>query len=507
MDDIEIINNIKQNDDFKITNDMIPQLEAIIQNKLDIDMRKKYKPLLRKYIKTIILTTPNILDEENIQEEFDNIMFGDIELSKEQSNAYRAVMNGESIMITGNAGVGKSMTLRAIIEYIKANYNSAEYGVTSTTGCSALLIKGSTLHSFLKIGLAKESAKQLFNKLSGFNKLRLNKLRILIIDELSMMDKRLFEKISEYLKYAKRLNKPFGGIQLIFSFDMAQLPPVDDSGYCFESPIWNELNLKCFNFTKSFRQADMHFVNILNKLRFGHCTEDIYLELRELIYTEYDDPNIEPMKLFPTNRMVESVNNRKLEILSVTNKLYKFPIIHICGNNKLIETEAKRANISNDLTLCIGCQIMVSYNIYPNEGVVNGTMGVIKEIKNISSTDADLFNIIIYVYSTKVEHVIPYIPFEYQDFDRNNMLRTKILFKYLPLRVAYATSIHRSQGQTIDYAEMDLGKSVFAYGQFYTAISRVKKMNNIKLLDLDADTCRCDPKVIKFYKDLGVNTD
>jgi ATP-dependent DNA helicase PIF1 len=522
-----LIMQIKQNDDFKITNEMIAQLEEIILNKLKLDMRKKYKPLLRKYIKTIEIDhkiyDANGSDEieskfeeaqlqgfEGTLTEFkehhddnENILFEDLELSKEQSDAYRAVADGKSIMITGSAGVGKSLTLRAIIDFIQRNYKSSEFGVTSTTGCSALLIKGSTLHSFLKVGLAKESAKHLFNKLSDFSRKRLKQLRILIIDELSMMDRDLFEKISEYLKYVKGLNKPFGGIQLILSFDMAQLPPVNKSGYCFESEIWNELKLRCFNFTKSFRQEDTHFVDILNKLRFGHCTEEIFMELKELLFTEYDDETIEPMKLFSTNRMVESVNNKKLEILSKTSKLHKFPIIPISNNKKLIETESKRANISDDLTLCIGAQIMVSYNIYPKDSVVNGTMGVIKEINKIDNS----YNVVIYVYSTKNEHVIPYIPFEYQEFDRSNNLKTKIIFNYLPLRVAYATSIHRSQGQTIDYAEMDLGSSVFAYGQGYTAISRCKKMENIKLLDIDADSFKCDPKVIKFYKDLGVDTD
>lgn len=525
MDETELINSIQRNDDFKINNDMIPQLEDIILRRLNLDMRKKYKPLLRKYIKSIELKSNINMDAyevndyyeeeketgfcktfEECKEEYineNNIKFEDIELSEEQSNAYRAMMAGKSIAITGSAGVGKSLSIRAIVSYIQATYKSSEYGITSTTGCSALLIKGCTLHSFLKIGLAKESAKQLYNKLSDFNKSRLKKLRILIIDELSMLDKNLFEKISEYLKYVKGLDKPFGGIQLIFSFDMAQLPPVNDSGYCFESKVWDQLNLRCFNLTKSFRQADEHFVSILNKLRFGNCTEDIYNELKELMFTEYDDETIEPMKLFATNRMVDSVNNKKLDTLSKTNKLFKFPIVPVCNNNRLIQQEAKRANISDDLSLCVGTQIMVSYNIYPKDEVVNGTMGVIKEINRVGDT----YDVMIYVYSTKNIHLIPYIPFEFQDFDRNNNLKTKILFKYLPLRVAYASSIHKIQGQTIDYAEMDLGKSIFAYGQFYTSISRVKKMGNIKLLDLDADSCRCDPKVIQFYKKLGVDTD
>ena len=212
--------------------------------------------------KNISDNVSEIIENNFIQTEI-NFILDDIiyeieetkDLNEEQLLCYNYAKNGKNLLITGPGGVGKSTVLKSIIKYLKRK--NKNIGITSSTGISATLINGTTLHSFLKIGLATKSAQELYDKII-FNKPiynKLKKLEVLIIDEISMIDNVLFNKIAAYLSLIKGIKKPFGKIQLILCGDFYQLPPVENT-YCFNSNIWNRLNLQKIELKKQMRQID-----------------------------------------------------------------------------------------------------------------------------------------------------------------------------------------------------------------------------------------------------------
>jgi DNA replication protein DnaC len=183
----------------------------------------------------------NVINKE-IKSILDNIISNiedTNELNKEQLYAYNSVKNGNNIFISGSSGAGKSYCLKQIIKYLIKN--KKKIGITSSTGSSASLIDGVTLHSFLKIGLATKSAEELYENVKIKYPSILNKIKnldVLIIDEISMIDNILFSKIAKYISLIKGINKPFGNLQLILCGDFHQLPPINNL-YCFESKVWN----------------------------------------------------------------------------------------------------------------------------------------------------------------------------------------------------------------------------------------------------------------------------
>lgn len=417
-----------------------------------------------------------------------------VNLSPEQRQAFFHIKQGESIFLTGSAGTGKSFCIDHIIGWISETKSRSRVGLTSTTGCSALLIGGVTIHSFLGIGLAVGSAEILardtmIKKKKIYN--LLNKLELLIIDEISMMSLDLFDKISKYLSIIRKDDSPFGGLQLLLTGDFCQLSPVKSDMYCFESVLWNELNLKTVELNKSFRQSDEKFIKILKELRFGDCSNETYNTLKLYKNRTYED-DIIPMKLFSTNRAVDKCNDEELLKLIKINKqklVYKIKYPSITAA-KLADI-TKKNNINPSLTLCVGCQVMVTYNVSLADGIVNGTIGRISYMNNDSVT--------IYVFKTKKEFIIEYIPYVESTIHGDNII-SNVLFYYLPLKLSYASTIHKVQGQTIDYLEVDLGSSIFTCGQAYTAISRIKKIEDINITRLSRASFMCDPKVLDFYK-------
>jgi ATP-dependent DNA helicase PIF1 len=382
-------------------------------------------------------------------------------LNEEQIYAVSSVMEGHNILLTGSAGTGKSYTIKYIIEYL--NNANKNFAITASTGTAAVMIGGQTLHSFLGLGLGTGSIKEILGNILKNKKKHENilKLDALIIDEISMIDKELFEKISELLSIIKSSEACFGNIQLILVGDFCQLAPVKGR-YCFLSDIWNKINIRIVLLEKLIRQDDDElFQKILKIVRKGKCTDNIIKVLDKLRDTEFDN-GIIPTKLYPINVNVDKINN-----------------IESCDKEKEGEKFA--------IELTLNAQVIIIRNISVEESLVNGTRGVIKHL------GAD------YVIINDINgniHTIKY----FTDTFNNKVSSKSSYIIHMPIRICYALSIHKSQGMTIDALELDLGPNIFTCGQSYTALSRAKKLSSIKIIDVDKNSFRTNTDVKNFYK-------
>jgi ATP-dependent DNA helicase PIF1 len=405
-------------------------------------------------------------------------------LSNKQKNVIQSILNGDTIFLTGSPGTGKSFVLQVIMPKLFHK----NVGITATTGCAAINVGGTTIHSFFKLkpdtNVSKHIAKLTSTKCDTYKKIR--DLDILIIDEVSMLDSILCNTISNILKACKNTDKVFGGIQMIFVGDFFQLPPVTNN-FCFLSSSWIELNPKIIELTELIRQTDDKlFQLILAKLRFGKLTKQIYdilIKNKEITFTD-----IKPTKLYPNNVDVDKINQKEIKKLLVNEPKSS---IFIAYFTKDVNDNLKQKLNEYTIFLCVGSQVMITRNINIENELVNGTRGVVVNI-NKSSCFVKTLNGLI--------HEINYYPQEY----KNNYVKN-LTIMFMPIKLAYALTIHKSQGSTIDYLEIDLGSKIFEYGQGYTALSRGKKLENIKIINLHCDSFKVHPNVIKWYQENSIS--
>jgi ATP-dependent DNA helicase PIF1 len=400
-------------------------------------------------------------------------------LNEEQNHALKCVMDGHSILLTGSAGTGKSYTIKYVIEYL--NNANKKYAITASTGTAAVIIGGQTLHSFLGLGLGTGSVKEILNNILKNKKKyeSILNLDVLIIDEISMIDKELFEKISIILSIIKSNDIYFGNIQLILVGDFCQLAPVKGK-YCFLADIWNKMNIKIVLLEKLIRHnEDLLFQQMLKIVRKGKCTDNIIKVLNKLKDTEFDN-GIIPTKLYPINVNVDKINNIEIEKLKAEGNISKtYTAITSCDKEK----ECEKFTIE----LTLNAQIIIIRNINVEESLVNGTRGIIKHL------GAD------FVVINDVNGNIHNIKY-FTDTYNNSVSSKNSYIIHMPIRICYALSIHKSQGMTIDALELDLGSNIFTCGQSYTALSRAKKLSSIKIIDIDKNSFRTNIDVKNFYK-------
>ena len=411
----------------------------------------------------------------------------EISLNDEQESALNNFKAGKNIFLTGPAGTGKSVTLSKIREY--CNLAKIELGITATTGTAAFLINGKTVHSYLGIGLATESAEEIWkyvrHKLAHIPK-KLREIKALIIDEISMLDANLLDKISDYLKFVCKKEKPFGGIQIVLTGDFCQLAPVSGD-YAFKSNVWSELNLKIIYLTKLLRQdGDLKFQKILSDARYGYCSAENYNLLSSLSTTEFGE--IKPTILYPRNFDVDKINKSESEKLmksGAKNESYKVEYPNAKYKDKT-ERWAKSLDIPEIISFCVGDQVVVTANINQDAGIVNGTRGIVIDVNPI------------YVTIRKINDV----KIEIRYHESINVEDPSLRLKFMPLKLAYALSIHKSQGMTLDAVEVDIGPKIFAAGQAYTALSRAQNLESVKVKSIAQKSFIIDPEVLKFYKNI-----
>jgi len=425
---------------------------------------------------------------------FDKIkMSTDILLTKEQQEIYKYIRNGHNILITGPGGTGKTTLIKYIVK-TSNDLNNTFIGVTATTGTAAVLINGRTLHSYLSIGLGKESQEELLKKVKRDNWLRMT---MLIIDEISMLSATLFNKLNYLGKNIRNSDKPFGGIQLVLCGDFLQLPVIDGE-FCFLSASWKEeCNIKIFELTKILRQPDEMFQKCLNSARFGELTEE---ELTYIIngYVKSED-GIKPTKILCCNDDVSIINNYELmktnsEIveyemdISYNRSVYN-PDIH----KNLFKNIGILCNASPTLELAVGAQVLHLVNI-PDTNIVNGSRGVVIAFQDDNP---------VVRFKNGEVLTISYHGYEVTEYTASKKRLIATIYQ-IPLKLAYAITVHKSQGMTIDSAIIDL-RRVFEYGQAYVALSRVKDVKHLQLLNATVGSFKANPKALAFYANVSEN--
>lgn len=439
-----------------------------------------------------------------------------MELSKEQQFAFDKYIQGHNIFITGPGGSGKSELIKKIYNHscsVMKNIN-----VTALTGCAAILLncKAKTLHSWAGIGLGSGTIDQLIKKINSnkFTKSVWRNTDILIVDEVSMLSLKLFDTLNAIGKIVRQNNKPFGGIQVIFSGDFFQLPPVGDKNdpdtqrFCFESDDWETVfskNLQ-IQLKKIFRQSDEIYSSILNQIREGKMKKKSDDLLRQYVGRKYSEELVvEPTKLFPTRIKVENINNNKMSLLTGPHKEYKIkyikPDISSSTRNNFTEKDiqmeldflASNLICEKEIKIKIGAQVMSIVNISTDNEVIicNGSQGIITEFCELTGAPRVKFNNGKEMVMSSHIWASEKIP--------------GVGVSQIPLILAWALTIHKSQGATLDTAEIDVGSGIFECGQTYVALSRVKSLHGLYLTSYDVQKIRVNKKVKEFYQKLTLS--
>jgi ATP-dependent DNA helicase PIF1 len=431
-------------------------------------------------------------------------------LNTDQTAAFHAVQSGQSIFLTGPAGSGKSFLIRHIQEW--AEINGKPITVTALTGCASILLgtKAKTLHSWAGIGLGRESADQLVSFILKHPKAksRWKKTQILVIDEISMMPPELFEKLDIIGKRIRASSKPWGGIQLILCGDFFQLPPVVKgiSGetmigrFAFESAAWKALNPKPVLLNTIERQTDAGFQRLLNECRIGAPSPETITLLKSRQNLNWKDQLIRPTLLFSRNADVDTINEKNIAALKKPVRIFEAktviaavpddPTLEI-PTGELLDRYVQRldndANYCPRLELCEGCQVMLLVNKDLEAGLANGSRGVVIGYRD------DGMPIV------QFKHGDP-VAIEHHTWTSNDS--PTLQRHQIPLRVAYAVTIHKSQGATLDCALVDIGSSTFEYGQAYVALSRVRDLESLYVWNLEPSKIIAHPKVVEYYMQL-----
>jgi ATP-dependent exoDNAse (exonuclease V) alpha subunit len=411
---------------------------------------------------------------------------------KETEALGKTIEKGRSLFITGPAGTGKSQLVKELKERL-----GPTAVLTSTTGISAMNIGGSTIHSFAGIGIhcdprAVESIAHRMNWPQVRD--RIVSANTIIIDEISMLRSDTLTLIDRVFRRATRIDKTFGGKPIVFVGDFLQLPPVpqhddaDENIWSFNSDCWGRAEPSTLLLEKIHRQTESGFLEALSEIRLGHCTEktDVLFRSREVLKKAADSKG--KLHFFPTNREAESYNQDRLADLPGASNKYGATIWGM--------TEALEAQIRNTclgvpiLELKVDARVIILINDKDKE-FVNGSLGTIVQFD-------DMRNPVV-----KIDRTGKVLTFERHRWELKNYKDEMLAsFDQIPLKLAYGITIHKSQGLTLDEAVIDCQK-IFAPGQAYVALSRVKDSAGLYLRNWDSKLVKADQHALQFYKKLA----
>jgi ATP-dependent DNA helicase PIF1 len=408
-----------------------------------------------------------------------------------QLAVYTAVQSGQSVFYTGCAGTGKSYLLKAIVSSLPPGTT----WVTATTGVAALNIRGRTIHSRAGIGLGRKSAQALVRDMNSSHRSAWRSCTTLIIDEISMLSRELFEKLDEIARTIRNSTQPFGGIQLVLSGDFYQLAPVSKESegaasrqFCFESPLWSRAVPVCIELTHIYRQTDEALVKLLKEVRNGQLSASSIETLKGLERPLPVREGVTATRLFSTNTQVDVINDNNL------NQIEGEAVVYTAEDETVTSEGAaqleRQCIAPPRLTLKKGAQVMFLRNLGDNVHV-NGSRGVVvgfhpvTKIPQVRFLNGTLLDIEphVWVYESHTGECIA-------------------ARKQIPLRLAWAITVHKSQGLTIDHLEVDL-QGTFATGQAYVALSRARSLSGLRVLHFHPRYIRTNPTVQAMFSSLG----
>lgn len=434
-------------------------------------------------------------------------------LTAEQHAAFDLAMHGQNCIITGRAGCGKSHWVREISTPLRSTRGSLY--VTAMTGIAALNAGGVTLHKFMGIGKADKPVDQAVAAIRRYKKTlqRLQRLQVLIVDEVSMMSEYLFEYIDRVLRVVRADHRVWGGVQLIFVGDMRQLRPVapgkDDDhpeARCFfQSALFERTFIRdgdedqggVHQFTHNFRQKDdPTFQTLLDRAGEGRLTDADHTLLESRRTSVIGSPPDESTRLYGTNNAVSRYNTDKLRSLEGDVHAYDATVVvlkNLGGTQRQVDTlkEFVHKNILADahIELKRGAYVMVLKNIDPDNGVVNGTCG---RIVDFAEDNTPMLEV------NGTGYTMPLTPVMWEVTEPDV---AEVGFSQLPIKLAYSITVHKSQGQTLPRVTARINRAnIFTAGQAYVILSRCTSLDGLFLEEYQRQYVHADPAALEFYE-------
>jgi ATP-dependent DNA helicase PIF1 len=418
--------------------------------------------------------------------------------------------SGKNILIHGSGGCGKSYTLRYVAKKLRSD--GIKVYMTALTGVAALNLAGdksvcdinvTTLHRFAGVGTAQGDVDELIARVKSKSIAMKNwgKCQVLIIDEVSMLGGQLLTKLDTIAKTIRKNDRPFGGIQLILSGDTLQLNPVKDI-WSFQTDVWSELNLQPFIFEVPYRYTDTKFFELLQRIRVGAQTEEDYKTIRgrvrankkmQDILTSLSKDNageiIKPTMFYSKNVDVDAFNLRELD------KLPGDGIEFIARDSFTIKKKLRNViqeeyikmlddTIPKSIVVKVGAQVMLKKNLDIDMGLVNGSRGVVSEIIEGEALEVKFLS------GIKLR-----IDLQEWDYEDKYAKATRV---QIPFVLAWACTIHKSQGCTLDYTVVDLGPSIFCPGQAYVALSRCRDLEGLFVSEFTPNSIIVSQDALKY---------
>ncbi len=402
-----------------------------------------------------------------------------------QSEALSILKTGANVFLTGKPGSGKTHTVNEYVEWLRSC--GIEPSITASTGIAATHIHGMTIHSWSGIGIRDSLSEYDLDIITSKEHVsrRIQKASTLIIDEISMLSAGVLHMVDEVCRAVRKNAQPFGGIQVVLVGDFFQLPPIAKAGreaapFAFESNVWEQLHLLVCYLTEQHRQDDSKFLSVLDAIRDGeadHTTVSTIMA-REVSVEELDE---DTPRLFTHNVDVDRINNERLESISTPGKKY---VMKGTGAPLLIEG-LKRGCLSPELLILKEGAVVMGTKNLPMLGIANGTIATVIGFER--GTDFPLIE-------TMDGRTLTIAPADWA-VEENGKARATV--SQIPLRLAWAITVHKSQGMSMDTAAIDLSRA-FEYGQGYVALSRVRSLAGLHIVGWSEGALMVHPKVRAF---------